>query len=276
MVAISGAAQTAQSVAQEGIVDTPVPGYLIVLDPNLDRADTTVTVALGSFPVLVDVEFSIDGAVLDDVVTTDSNGDVDAFSVAVPRTYGAGVHTITATAGGILGSDTFTLARDPAEFPVNQTLDTDPVYIEDALGTNGVHHWVLQDLMPGGLGSWVMPINPAAMANPHVRRTVGVAHTTTVEGQPHVNESEPVLDWEFSGFCPSKAFYDQLVAYSQLNRRFYIIDHRNRAWTVAFAELDMRPRKRTRDDAGNDNDWLHDYTAKVALYSQIPKVPVTP
>ena len=119
-----------------------------------------------------------------------------------------------------------------------------------------------------------MPINPTSMGSPHVRKTVAAVATTAVRsGRPHVSEGATPVEWEFAGFAPDKAFQDKLIAYSELPYRFYLVDHRGRAWTVAITRLSIVPRKRHKDSSGASNDWLADYTVAVALFSQTPQEP---
>lgn len=273
MSAIAGTAQVVTFSVRDGVAESPAPAFLAVLDPDLDRAPTAVTIIMAGLEPLDEITFTIDTITIGED-TADINGDLAATSLSVDRIFGAGTHTITGTTPTHSASDTFTLRRNASNFPVNQTDDVDPVFIAEAVGANGVHKWVLQDLMPGGLGSWVMPINPTTMSAPHVKKTVGAVHSTAVEGSHHVYEGITPTEWDFAGFCPDQAFYLKLLAYSELPRRCYLIDHRNRAWIIAFANLDVKARKRVRDEQGADHDWLSDYSAKVVLYSQQFKTPV--
>src|SRR5690606_13090544 len=98
--------------------------------------------------------------------------------------------------------------------------------------------------------------------------------TTAVAGADHAYEGHmPPLDWQFAGYCPDQDFYDHLRSYITLNRRFYVIDHRGRAWTVAGVSIDLRPRTRQHVN-GILSDWHHDYVANCALLDQTPKEPV--
>jgi hypothetical protein len=137
---------------------------------------------------------------------------------------------------------------------------------------------VLQDLAPGGLGSWVMPANPRSMQPIPQTFNVDARHSTSVDrGQFHLMEAEPAPQpWSFQGYCPDQGFYNQLTAYGQINRRFYLIDHRNRAWTVTFEAVEMVPRHRQKLQDGTYNDWAHDYTVRAVIYDQSFKTPVVP
>lgn len=66
--------------------------------------------------------------------------------------------------------------------------------------------------------------------------------------------------WTFSGRLDDKATLDGLVAYFNLNRRFYLIDHRSQAWVVTFAKLDVTPIRQ----AGHP--WAHKYEVTALLF----------
>jgi hypothetical protein len=250
---------------------------LEVLDDTQKQAPTAVTVAVSGGWPNDDVQFDIDGTTVF-TGTLDTDGSLMALSLPVGTSYLAGTHTVTMTsltaAPGYTTSDTFDLAYDPAVPLMTIGTDADPVEIAAAQTSTGVRRWVLQDLMPGGLGSYILPTNPSTMTSPHYSRLLNQDHTTSVAaGIYHVTEvAEHAVEWQFSGFCHTQEFYEKLVAYSQLNRRFYLIDHRNRAWIVAFTSLDMRARKRA-DVDGVLTDWAHDYTVSALIYDQDWKVP---
>jgi len=254
---------TATAASENGYV--LAPAYLLVLDPTIEQTPDTVRVTMSNTRPLVEVVFRIDGVeVARD--TSDVNGDVLELVLPVGRQFGAGMHTVTGTTAHRSAAGTFEVLADPNALPQPQAPSTPPQFVPEA-----VNRWVLQDRMPGGLGTWVMPINPTSMSSPHVRKTVASVSTTAVRGTPHVSEGAEPVEWEFAGFAPDKAFQDQLIAFSQLPYRFYLIDHRGRAWTVAISRLTITPRKRTKDATGTSSDWLADYSVALALFSQTPQ-----
>lgn len=122
-------------------------------------------------------------------------------------------------------------------------------------------HWVLQDLAPNGIGSWVLPINPSSQTSPHWKRGLTVSHTTSSSGRDIVwQQAGQPTEWSFSGYCPDKKFHDNLLAYRELPRRIYIIDHRNRAWVAVITTVDLVAR--------NDpyNKWAHNYTVNTLVH----------
>lgn len=248
---------------------------IVAMDKILHRAPTSLSVSVSGAIADESLTFDIDGTDVD-TEDADSEGTLQQLSIPVPGAVGAaGSHTVTVTSATSSGSDTFTIEVDPIANPLDVSTDTDPVSVPEAQVTTDFYKWVLQDLMPGGLGSWVMPINPSTMASPGVLTPVTVQHSTAVhDGQFHVWQGGlAVADWSFAGYCPDQEFYENLASYAALTRRFYIIDHRNRAWKVAITGLDMVARKRAIDETGAPQDWRHDYTARAVIYEQSPRVP---
>lgn len=267
---VFGDVQTATATVLDGTASVPVPSYLLIVDPELDETPSVLDVRVANVEPLAEVTFAIDGVDIGTEIA-DVQGDILALSLDVARDVLAGPHTLTATTAGTVAQAEFTVASAPISLPPTQDPDAPPVLVGGSTGPNGVYRWVLQDLTPGGIGSWVMPINPSSMANPHVRKTVAATSTTAVHGQPHVSEGATPVEWEFAGFAPDQEFQDKLLAYAGLRYRFYLIDHRNRAWIVSFASVDLVPRKRTHNDLGQPSDWLADYTVRAVLYSQTPQ-----
>jgi len=256
-----------------GTAETPPPAYLLLFAPAVvAQPPATITVAMSNLLPLSVVEFRIDGVLVGTAVA-DVQGDIDAMDLLVDRQFAAGTHTVVGTSttdAQQSASATFAVTTSAASLPALSAADVAASLVPDAALGGGHYKWVFQDPKPGGLGSWVMPIGPSGMTSPHVRKTVAASSTVTAHGRPHVSEGARPVEWEFSGFCPDEAFQDQLIAFSELPRRFYVIDHRNRAWVIAIAALDIRPRRRVIDDAGQNQDWYADYTIKAALFSQTP------
>lgn len=243
---------------------------LTILDTTLRQAPTSVVANLLDGIPGTDVTFSIDGTNVF-VAPCDSDGNLFAVSVPVPESVGAaGSHTLTAEQPGALtASATFTLAIGPAASETTRGPDLDPVEISVAHGK-----WVLQDLMPGGLGSYVLPLNPQSWVSPVFERTLTARHTTAQTGKFHVSEGyEHAVEWSFTGFCPDQAMHDMLLAYGNLNRRFYVIDHHNRAWKTTFTNVELVARRRLVWQ-GQPTDWAHDYTVHAVAFEQIARVPV--
>jgi hypothetical protein len=253
---------------------------LVIADPTQRRAPTSVQVILNGADPGESVDFTVGTHTT--VVWTleaDSNGSIFLGSVDIPGdidgdSINAGTHTLHATGvtSGKVASDTFTLAWGPSAYPIVQSPDVDPVEI-----SGRGNRWALQDPMPGGLGSWIMVPSPSSMSEPHLSKLVTVDHSTNpMDGRYHIEVADiGVKQWSFSGFCPDQAFYETLASYAELNRRFYVIDHRGRAWKVTFTQFDPTLRKRLINDDGTPQDWAADYTVTATIYDTDPVEPVT-
>lgn len=238
---------------------------LEVLDPIVHRAPTPITVVVSEADPDTEVVFFIDGTQVYSA-TADSDGYLGPLSINVPEELGAaGDHQVSAAQMGAIGATvTFTVQRDPTLAPSALGPDAQAVEVPEAM-VNGVRKWVLQDLLPGGLGSWVMPTSPEQMGSPYFERTL-TAKTTTA-GRHHVSEGAQVpVEWTFSGFAPSMEVHDQLLAYGELKRRFYVIDHRNRAFKVAPVGVELVPQLR-KNYNGVEVDG-HQYTMTVLILDQ--------
>jgi hypothetical protein len=252
-------------MASETLV-VPAEMRMEVLDDTLDRAPTVVTVSVFQAIPNTVVDFQID-SVLVHTQEADSEGNLYAVSLLVDETHLSGAHTITASQPGALSaSATFTLLGDPIpddEGPGEDVPPADP---------GVVARWVLQDPIPGGLGNFIFPANPDSWVPPYFERRLTMHHTVAADGQYHVIEGqEMVAEWSFSGFAATEAVHDALIAFHQLNRRFYVIDHRGRAWVTTFVDVDLRART-SKIINGAPSDWGHDYTVTAVAYWQTPAV----
>lgn len=246
--------------------------YLAILDPLAPRAPTAMTAVLVEGVPQTAVTFEIDGVEVGDAAT-DSDGYLAPTSINVPEGLLAGTHTLTAVQAGATttGTATFTLQNDPAAVATTVGADASPVDVPGAVLANGLRRWVLQDLMPGGLGSWVMPANPKDMSSPYLERNFNTQ--TTTAGRHHVSEGARVaVAWKFNGAAFSEADAEQLLAFGDLNRRFYVIDHRGRAFKVVFTDVELVPRLRT-NLAGELVDG-HDYAVTALVLDQEWVTPV--
>lgn len=222
--------------------------YVTILDEEVIQAPTAVAVTVVEGLAETALTIDIDGTVVWEGFT-DSEGTLAPTSVNVPVEVGdAGTHTLTAVqVGATSGTATFTLQRDPAQPDVIVGPDADPVEIPASLLPSGLRRWVLQDLQPGGLGSYVMPHNPESMSSPYLEREYDVRPTTA--GFHHVSEGAArVIEWTFQGFAHTAVFAQKLLDYGNLRRRFYVIDHRGRAFKVIFSQVELTPRLRQNVD----------------------------
>ena len=246
---------------------------LAILDPALYQAPTTLVITLEGAPPEIDITFEIDDIdATQTVVTTDSEGNIGPTSIPV-LSAAAGTHTLTASTGSFSLDEDFTLQINPNITISNPGADADPVEIPEALTSTGVRRWVLQDLTPGGLGSYVFPANPTSCDPFPFRRTVSPDHTTAIAGAFHIAEPDKeVHPWSFKGTSGDQDFHDTLREYAELNRRLYLIDHRNRAWVIVITGTDFVPRRRT-NYAGTLTDWIIDYTVRTDIHDNVWRVP---
>ncbi len=222
-----------------------------------------------------DLIFTIDGH---EVLRqeSDPDGAVEFVSVPVPDLRDAnknhimqpGTHLLEVTQGSGIGAIEFNVVDPPQAVPEEVSPDAPPAYIPGAIQPDGTRRWVFQDLMPDGIGSWVMFMNPQEMDTPPFMRELTAEPTTASEelgGQFHIweNEWSPV-EWTFRGYCPSKEMREKLEAYDSLERRWYLHDHRGRAWKVVAQHLDLTPRL-TQIWNGEYTDEGHDYAFTVMV-----------
>lgn len=246
-----------------------LPSTLIVRvynpDISITPASLTVSVneALGAEPII----FLVDGVEMLRVVP-DSTGTAELVSVPLGA-MDAGDFTLTVQQGATSqGTAPFTVYQPYAPPPTRTGPDAPPVQVPGAIQPSGVRRWVFQDLMPGGLGSWVMPMNPEEMNTPAFSRELNVKGTTaSVEqgGRFHITEDAfTPVPWEFSGYAPTEAMRETMEAFHNLNRRWYLHDHRGRAWKVISQDLNLEPRL-TQYWNGEMTHEGHDYQAVVMV-----------
>lgn len=240
----------------------------------------------------VQVDFYIDG-LLSYSAVANSVGELPLVSIAITRERGtAGSHTLVVQqAGATTATATFSITLPPPVEPTAVGIDADPIEIPGAVTSNGTRRWVFQDLFPtvdGGIGSWIMPMNPQEMTSPILQVQLSSMHTTadggrtrqvpgifpTDDGRHHIFEGSIVpQDWTFKGYCPTEEMHDMMMKYRNLNRRIYIIDHRNRAFKVAIVDIAFTPRLRQIFN-GVPTDWGADYEATCVVLDQTYATPV--
>lgn len=261
-------------------------------DPIIEQAPGILVVSVTEALALTKVDFYIDTTLVYSA-NSDSQGELEAISLAISRSIGtAGTHTLTVRqTGAVTASATFQILEPPPVEPTAYSPDADPIQVPGTLTENGTRRWVWQDLYPtskGGLGSWIMPLNPQEMTSPFTQLNITGRHTVsgaartaltthlnrpTDEGQFHVFEGSLVpQDWTFKGYCPTKEMRDMMMTYRNLNRRLYIIDHRNRAWKVAI--IDCAFTSKLRQNFNNDQtDWGADYEVTCVILDQTYRTP---
>lgn len=258
---------------------------LEVLDPTLKRAPTAVVVTLVNGWANREIDFFIDD-VLIWTTTADPEGNLAPTSINVPEQAplsNAGTHTIRAEQlGSQSASATFTLNRNPQPYPIAMGPDAQAVDVPGVIRPNGTRAWVFQDLHPveyGGIGSYVLPYNPSKMSPPYLERAYSTFHTTAPQdeygrgGQWHIMQGGTVpKEWTFEGYVPDQEQHDRMLEYLHLNRRFYVIDHRKRAWKVVFTNIEFTARLHQVFN-NTPTDWGHDYVVTATVFDQSWVVP---
>jgi hypothetical protein len=200
------------------------------------------------------------------VADVDETGQVTNLNIPLPA-LPKGTYTIQALLIGdqdVYLQKSFTITADPPSRPTTLPANAGPYAVPASVTGKGVRKWVLQDVSPGGT-QYIFPINPSDMGSPHAESLVSIESTT--DGSPVLWEAGAGLqEWEFSGYSTSQTFYVALEAFLALRRRFWLIDHRNRAWPVSFTAIEWTPKRNP------GNDWSFEYTVKAQIYGE----PVTP
>lgn len=125
----------------------------------------------------------------------------------------------------------------------------------------GVRRWIIQD-PTGTLDDYTFGHNPAEMSSPHPARTITLETTTASDGQPLSFEGAArAVSWTFKGELFDEDTVRALAAYVTSDRRWYLIDHRNRAWTVTFENFDAAPVIKI------NQPWAHTYTMSCLIHA---------
>lgn len=246
-----------------------------ILDPVIERGPTNLTVTVAGGLPETEAEFWLDD-VLVWTTSLDAAGGLSPSSIGIYAGAGADVGTHELEVRQVYFSTqietaaTYEVLRPPITDPVVQGLDNDPVEVPGAV-THNTRHWVLQDGLPateGGLGSYILPINPREMSSPQLEHVFSSRRTTAKAGQFHVFQVGKVLpEWKFSGYAPTQEMVDKLLAFRRINRRFWLIDHHNRAWKVIFLNVDLKARLQHNFN-GVATDWGHDYEVTALVLDQ--------
>jgi len=105
--------------------------------------------------------------------------------------------------------------------------------------------------------------NPSRMSSPFVVRSYTIDVTTSPEGQALIYESLPkTVDWDFAGFLDTEADLLAFAEYAALNRRFFCIDHRDRAWIITITDFDPQPKRAI------GLPYAHNYTVRAVLFGE--------
>ncbi|GAB3863309.1 hypothetical protein GCM10028801_30630 [Nocardioides maradonensis] len=268
-VAMQGTAQVCRFDDGHGGIIGPSTVSLAILDDTLDSAPGPLSVNVSGANAGATLTFTVG---VDTVWTdvADAYGNLQAATIELPLDLTAGTYSlVVTTVDNGTDSASFALSNDSEPLPGTLPGDTTPV------PTSSAGQWVFQDLMPSGLGTWTLPVNPSSMTNPHFERNVTTRHATSPsQGQFAVAEAAFVTrPWRITGYYPDQDFYNKLLGFCGIRRRFYVQDHRERIWLVGVQSFTTTPRKRQSDAVSVDNDWAGSYDLTFTLYSQMPVTP---
>lgn len=191
--------------------------------------------------------------------SADTSGNLYAASIALP-TVSAGTYSlrVTDSSGGLGASSTIQVEADPIVPPATVPPD-DPIGTIPPSVT--VNYWVLKDPAPSGLGTYVFTINPTTMTSPHAPRNVTIDHTAATDGHDIIWEGAyKANEWRFQGTVLTETDYESIVGFAELNRRFWIVDHRLRGWVCSIESIGW-----TKKHAPY-NDWAWDYDITALIY----------
>lgn len=203
------------------------------------------------------------GSLLVDGLDEYGTGDFTVPLPAVP----AGAYTMSVTGpSSLAGSLDFTILNDPLSDTPDPGDTAEPVVptVPDGLWPEepGIVHWRLFDTSTNSPAApYTFPRNPKAWTNPLKPNFLEHDVTSAPDGN--------VLAWqgadrswtfEFSGYLDTQAEYEALEFWTNLRRRFWLIDHRNRVHYVTFEHFDAKAR------IVPNKPWAHDYTVKVVHF----------
>lgn len=205
------------------------------------------------------VTFSVTGptAASDfDTVKLDEFGSGTEATVVLPPLQ-QGDYVLHAETSGGAGTDVdFTVLEDSLDFDIHVVIDPDPPDLDPVV------RWTFYDPRNPG-DTWTLQRNPASWSNMLPPNTFTEDVTVAPDGQPLTWEagSRP---WrmEFTGWIDDEDEYNRFVFWSQLRRRLWLIDHRNRAWLLTIEDLDAQAQIKP------NLPWAHNYTVKTVIFKQ--------
>lgn len=232
---------------------------VIIFATDVQQAPGTLRVTITNGDPGATVTLSVDGytvATSQDVVLDDT-GSLISQAIFIDEALVAAVYTLRAVhTGRPDATDTFNVVLDPEEVPTELPADAVPA----AVAQVGPRRFVLQDPAPGG-DEYVLPRNPTSMTSPFPDNVLSTDVTTAPDGQILTWEgARQVKEWSWSGYLDTEEQLETMLAFQQLNHRFFVLDHRNRAWVVSFESFDPEPVRNV------DVPWAHSYKATLFIY----------
>jgi hypothetical protein len=238
-----------------GFVADPPPSMYLGLNVAAVTLPNSVLASVTHADVGENVRFSIDSGATNLLTqVADTSGEVR--EVLILPSVATGTYAIRATGLTSGKTATFSLAITAASAATGGS----GTVIAPAAPPTGTR-WQFQDPTAGGLGTITFQYNPATMTSPHPERFLTPETTTAPNGQYHVWEGSPrAHEFSFTGYVDDNAVLTNMMAFFKLNRRFYLVDHVKRCWTVSFEDFQPIPKRAL------GKPHAHSYTAKVMIY----------
>lgn len=249
------------TVTDVPITDAPEGSgpQLQVLDPDVEFAPSSVTFSLYDVGEGEEVSLSISPDPLSwgeiETFTADETGIILGETLPLDGPLPVGQYQVVALHAGGVSTDTFDVLDDPVDYPPDEPADADPL-------TTTVTRWTLHD-RAGDLPDFEFTYNPETMTSPWRLRQYTMDSTTSPESEGTAmvwEATRRAVDWQFSGYIDSEADIDAIQAYVDLNRRFYLIDHRQRQWIVTFKGWELEPKRVFA------TPYAHRYTVTALIY----------
>jgi hypothetical protein len=242
-----------------------IPEIMMTVNPvQIDQSPSTIRVSVSGVEPFETVEFSIVGvAGTAYSEEADETGQINGAGLPIPSLDAGTYEVLASREDGSSATAGFSILLDSPSRPTTQPADLAPLAVPEAVLPD-VQRWVLQD--PTG-DQFIFPLNPTEMESPHPARVVTIETTVGIDGQAILWEAaRRAHDWSFSGWTDDEAVYTALEAFKNLRHRFWLIDHRNRAWAVSFTAIDWKPKRIP------GRDWSFEYSVTAQIY----KGPVEP
>lgn len=189
--------------------------------------------------------------------TLDDAG-VTSRSVPIPKLE-RGTYVLAAE-GDASGTDTvtFTVQRAPLNSTEEDGLEEDDWALP--VPPTGGGQWEFIDRYNPAL-RWVFHNNPQEWSSPeppnYFSHDAGTAPNAQIITWQAARRPYPM---DFSGYIDTQAEYEELRFWSEQRRRFWLVDHRGRIWSVTCEHFDARAR------IVPNKPWAHDYTMRVVIF----------
>lgn len=134
---------------------------------------------------------------------------------------------------------------------------SDPITPPPPVPPEAVNKWLINDPVSGQ--NYVFPMNPSTASSNFYDRVHSTESTTKPVSFVVHQGSSPAKRFTFSGVLVDRKMYQDLLFWSSISRRLYLIDHQGVAFQVVFEEFDVQPR------TNPYNPHVQDYTMTVLL-----------